>query len=73
MNYMQCTLTAFYLTHDQRACGDRQEMYNLNGDDVREVEDWFFRRYPKLARVIEGKKALRQAQDEREKGGSDDR
>jgi len=31
------------------------QMYNLNDDDIKEVEDWYFRRYPKLARVIEAK------------------
>ncbi len=31
-------------------------MYNLNEDDIREVEDWFFRYYPKPARVIEEKR-----------------
>ena len=32
------------------------QMYNLDEEDVKEVEDWFFRRYPRLARVIEGKR-----------------
>jgi len=31
------------------------EMYNLNEDDIDEVENWYFRRYPKLAKVIEEK------------------
>ena len=31
------------------------EMYNLNEDDIQEVENWYFRRYPKLAKVIEEK------------------
>jgi len=31
------------------------EMYNLNEEDIKEVESWYFRRYPKLARVIEEK------------------
>lgn len=31
------------------------EMYNLNEEDIKEVENWYFRRYPKLAKVIEGK------------------
>ena len=30
-------------------------MYNLNDEDIQEVENWYFRRYPKLARVIEEK------------------
>jgi len=31
------------------------EMYNLNQEDIDEVENWYFRRYPKLARIIEEK------------------
>ena len=31
-------------------------MYNLNENDIKEVENWFFRRYPKLAKVIDGKR-----------------
>ena len=31
------------------------EMYNLNQEDIDEVENWYFRRYPKLAGVIEEK------------------
>jgi len=31
------------------------EMYNLNKEDIEEVENWHFRRYPKLAKVIEEK------------------
>ena len=31
------------------------EMYNLNEEDIKEVENWYFRRYPKLAKVIEEK------------------
>jgi len=31
------------------------EMYNLNQEDIDEVEHWYFRRYPKLARIIEEK------------------
>ena len=27
----------------------------LSEDDIKEVEDWFFRRYPRLAKVIEEK------------------
>lgn len=30
-------------------------MYNLNEDDIKEVENWYWRRYPKLAKVIEKK------------------
>jgi len=31
------------------------EMYNLNEEDIKEVENWYFRRYPKLAKAIEEK------------------
>lgn len=31
------------------------QMYNLNEEDIQEVENWYFRRYPKLAKVIEEK------------------
>jgi hypothetical protein len=31
------------------------EMYNLNEEDIKEVEYWYFRRYRKLAKVIEEK------------------
>ena len=31
------------------------EMYNLNQEDIDEVENWYFRRYPKLAKAIEEK------------------
>lgn len=53
-----------YMTNEQVEI-DRlvYQMYNLCDDDITEVEDWFFRRYPKLARVIE----------EKMKGKSDDR
>jgi len=30
-------------------------MYNLNEEDIKEIENWYFRRYPKLAGVIEQK------------------
>ena len=45
-----------YMTNEQQEI-DRlvYQMYNLNEDDITEVENWFFRRYPKLARVIEEK------------------
>jgi len=32
------------------------KMYNLNEEDIQEVENWFYRRYPKLERVIEEKR-----------------
>lgn len=38
------------------------QMYNLNDEDIKEVENWFFRRYPKLARVIEEKMKGREKQ-----------
>jgi len=28
------------------------EMYGLNKDNIREVETWYARRYPKLARFL---------------------
>lgn len=31
------------------------QMYNLNEEDIYEVENWYFRRYPKLAKAIEEK------------------
>ena len=45
-----------YMTNEQIEI-DRlvYEMYNLNADDIKEVEDWYWRRYPKLAKVIEEK------------------
>jgi len=45
-----------YMTNEQIAI-DRliYNMYNLNEEDIWEVENWYFRRYPKLAEVIEGK------------------
>lgn len=35
------------------------KMYNLSEEDIQEVENWFYRRYPKLARVIEEKLAIK--------------
>ncbi len=45
-----------YMINEQVAI-DRlvYEMYNLNDEDIAEVETWFHRRYPKLARAIERK------------------
>jgi hypothetical protein len=45
-----------YMTNEQLEI-DRlvYAMYNLNDEDIQEVENWYFRRYPKLARVIEEK------------------
>jgi len=31
------------------------KMYNLNEEDIKEVENWYYRRYPKLATAIEEK------------------
>jgi len=31
------------------------EMYNLGEEDIKEVENWYFRRYPKLAKIVEEK------------------
>jgi hypothetical protein len=43
-----------YMTHEQVEI-DRlvYRLYNLSAEDVAEVEDWFWRRYSKLARAIE--------------------
>jgi len=45
-----------YMTNEQLEI-DRlvYGMYNLNDEDIDEEENWYFRRYPKLARVIEEK------------------
>lgn len=45
-----------YMTNEQIEI-DRlvYEMYNLNDEDFQEVENWYHRRYAKLARVIEEK------------------
>jgi hypothetical protein len=42
------------MTHEQVEI-DRlvYRLYNLSAEDVAEVEDWFWRRYSKLARAIE--------------------
>lgn len=52
-----------YMTNEQVEI-DRLvfQMYNLSGDDIKEVENWFFRRYPKLAKVIEEKMKGREKQ-----------
>jgi hypothetical protein len=43
-----------YMTNEQVEI-DRlvYRLYNLSAEDIAEVEDWFWRRYPKLARAIE--------------------
>ena len=42
-----------YLTNEQIEIDKLvYEMYNLNKEDIEEVENWYFRRYPKLAKVI---------------------
>jgi len=43
-----------YMSNEQKEI-DRlvYEMYGLNGDDIREVETWYARRYPKLARFCD--------------------
>ena len=43
-----------YMTNEQVEI-DRlvYRLYNLNDEDVKEVENWFWRRYSKLARAIE--------------------
>ena len=45
-----------YMTNEQPEIDKLvYELYNLNKEDINEVENWYFRRYPKLAKVIEGK------------------
>jgi len=45
-----------YMTNEQIEIDELvYGMYNLNKEDVEEVENWYFRRYPKLAKVIEEK------------------
>jgi len=45
-----------YMTNEQLEIDKLvYEMYNLNEEDIKEVENWYFRRYPKLAKAIEGK------------------
>lgn len=52
-----------YMTNEQIEI-DRlvYQMYNLNEEDIQEVENWYFHRYPKLARVIEVKLKKKQAE-----------
>lgn len=43
-----------YICHEQKTIDKLvYEMYGLNKDDAREVETWYARRYPKLARFAE--------------------
>ena len=46
-----------YMTHEQVEI-DRlvYRLYNLSAEDIAEVENWFWRRYPKLARALEEKR-----------------
>jgi len=45
-----------YMTNEQLEIDKLvYEMYNLNEEDIKEVENWYFRRYPKLAKIIEEK------------------
>lgn len=45
-----------YMTNEQIEIDNLvYKMYNLNKEDIEEVENWYFRRYPKLAKVIEEK------------------
>lgn len=55
-----------YMTNEQVEI-DRlvYQMYNLNEEDIKEVEDWYFRRYPKLARVIEDKLEYKEKNNDR--------
>jgi hypothetical protein len=43
-----------YMTQEQVQINSLiYELYNLTDEDIAEVENWFWRRYPKLARAIE--------------------
>ncbi|MFA5033255.1 MAG: Eco57I restriction-modification methylase domain-containing protein [bacterium] len=43
-----------YMSNEQKEIDKLvYEMYGLNADDIREVETWYARRYPKLARFCE--------------------
>jgi len=45
-----------YITNEQIVIDKLvYEMYNLNEEDIKEVENWYFRRYPKLAKIVEEK------------------
>jgi hypothetical protein len=45
-----------YMTNEQLEIDKLvYEMYNLNEEDIKEVENWYYRRYPKLATAIEEK------------------
>jgi hypothetical protein len=45
-----------YMTNEQLEIDKLvYKMYNLNEEDIKEVENWYFRRYPKLAKIIEEK------------------
>lgn len=43
-----------YMTNEQLEIDKLvYELYNLNEEDIQEVENWYYRRYPKLAKAIE--------------------
>ena len=43
-----------YMSNEQKEIDKLvYEMYGLNDDDIKEVETWYARRYPKLARFAE--------------------
>ena len=43
-----------YMSNEQKEIDKLvYEMYGLNKDDIHEVETWYARRYPKLARFCE--------------------
>ena len=45
-----------YMTNEQLEIDKLvYEMYNLTEEDIQEVENWYYRRYPKLAKAIEEK------------------
>ena len=56
INKQKSNLRYDYMTDEQVEI-DRlvYQMYNLNDEDIAEVENWYFRRYPKPAQAIEKK------------------
>ena len=49
-----------YITNEQLEIDKLiYEMYNLNEEDIKEVENWYYRRYPKLATAIEEKRKVK--------------
>ena len=43
-----------YMSNEQKIIDNLvYEIYGLNADDIKEVETWYLRRYPKFARFAE--------------------